>query len=186
MKSYLARKENETPDGFLGWVEERRKGFQDATEDDPVDAYRYLVFRSDKRGGLHNLSLSPIANTAETYWRDTGIIGNQNSEYYYMVIPLDSASGMGSSTYSVGVFTMNYQTGSDTFALPLESTGPNSLDWYCDNIPNVVGTAYVTSEMWKFHAREMPEGVYDVEVLQGEGYQISFNGNTTGHTFVGY
>jgi hypothetical protein len=38
IKSYLARKENETHEGFLGWVEERHKGFQDATEDDSVDA----------------------------------------------------------------------------------------------------------------------------------------------------
>lgn len=151
-----------------------------------VGANGYKIFRGDKRGGLHNLSLSPIWNTTETYWKDTGIIGIQKSEYYYMVIPQDSSGGMGSSSYSIGVFTKTYQAGSDTFALPLKPTVSHSLDWYSDNIPDVVGLAYVTFEMWKLHAREMPEGVYDVEVLQGEGYQISFNGNTARHTFVGY
>jgi hypothetical protein len=153
----------------------------------PAGTDRYLVFRSDERDGLHDLSLSPIANTTETYWRDTGIIGNQKSEYYYLVIPLDSASGMGSSTYSVGVFTMNYQTGSDTFALPLKPSGPNSLDWYCDNIPYVVGMAYMVFEMWKFHAGEMPSGVYDPVVQGSEGYQISMSDIVSGtFTFVGW
>ncbi|MCK5291691.1 MAG: hypothetical protein KAR39_06720 [Thermoplasmata archaeon] len=153
----------------------------------PVGADRYLVFRSDKRDGLHDLSLSPIANTTKTYWRDAGIIGNQNSEYYYMVIPLDSAGGTGSSTYSVGVFTIIYQAGSGTFALPLKPAGTNSLDWFCDNIPNVVGMAYMVFEMWKFHAGEMPSGVYDSVVQVSEGFQISMSGIVLGRfTFVGW
>ncbi|MCK4444571.1 MAG: hypothetical protein KAW09_08505, partial [Thermoplasmata archaeon] len=141
--------------------------------DAPAGTDRYLVFRSDERDGLHDLSLSPIANTTETYWRDAGIIGNQKSEYYYMVIPLDSASGMGSSTYSVGVTTVVYGGGSDTFALPLRPMDNHTLDLYCDAIPDVAGMAYMISELWKYHGKEIPQGVYDVDVLQGEGYQIS-------------
>lgn len=153
----------------------------------PVGADRYLVFRSDERDGLHDLSLSPMANTTGTYWRDSGIIGNQNSEHYYMVIPLDSAGGMGSSTYSVGVFTIIYQAGSGTFALPLKPAGFDSLDWFCDNIPNVVGMAYMVFEMWKFHAGEMPSGVYDSVVQVSEGFQISMSGIVSGRfTFVGW
>ncbi|MCK5291409.1 MAG: hypothetical protein KAR39_05295 [Thermoplasmata archaeon] len=152
----------------------------------PVGADRYLVFRSDKRDGLHDLSLSPIANTTGTYWRDTGIIGNQKSVHYYMVIPLDSATGMGSSTYSVGVTTVVYKGGSDTFALPLRPMENHTLDWYSDAISDVAGMAHMIFELWKYHAKEMPQGVYDVDVLQGEGHQISIDGPSSKFTFVGY
>jgi hypothetical protein len=84
------------------------------------------------------------------------------------------------------VFTTVYRTGSDTFALPLKPEIFNSLDWYCDNIPDVVGIIHMVSEMWKFHAREMPEGIYDANALQGEGYQISIDGVAATYTFVGY
>ncbi len=149
-------------------------------------AIGYLVFRSEERNGLHNLSLLPIANATVTYWIDSGVIESGRSEYYYMVIPVDSSGGLGSSTYSVGVFTVEYQSGTDSFALPLKPVEPRSLDWYCDNIANVVGIIHLMKGYWRLHAREMPEGVYDVEALQGEGYQISIDGATTTHTFVGY
>lgn len=149
-------------------------------------ASEYLIFRSDRREGLHNLSLSPIANTTETYWIDPGIIKNQASEHYYLVIPTDSKGEMGSSTYSTGVFTVVHQSGSETFALPLKPLEVHSLDWYCDNIPGVVGMGYVIIGVWKFHAKEMPEGVYDVSVAQSEGFQISIAGSATRFTFIGY
>ncbi len=103
-----------------------------------------------------------------------------------MVIPVDSQGKSGSSTYSVGVFTVEYQSGSDIFALPLKPVEVHSLDWYCDEIPSVVGIAYMISDVWKFHAREMSEGVYDVEVLQSEGYQISVGGVSIGFAFIRY
>lgn len=146
----------------------------------------YLVFRSEERRGLHNLSLLPMANSTETYWMDSGVIGGGRSEYYYMVIPSDSSGELGSSTYGVGVFTEEYQSGTDTFALPLKPVEPHSLDWYSDNIPNVVGMIHLMKGYWRLHAIEMPEGVYDVEALQGEGYQSSIDGATTTYTFVGY
>jgi len=150
------------------------------------EANSYLVFKNGERFGVHNLSLLPIANTTETYWVDSDVIGNGRSEYYYMVIPTDSSGGLGSSTYSVGVFTEEYRFGTDVFALPLKPAEPNSLDWYCDNIPNVVGIIHLMKGYWKLHAREMPEGVYDVEAVQCEGYQISFNGAVTRFTFIGH
>ncbi|MCK5292431.1 MAG: hypothetical protein KAR39_10505 [Thermoplasmata archaeon] len=146
----------------------------------------YIVFRSEERSDLHDLSLLPIANATETYWIDSGVIGGGRSEYYHMVIPVDSSGGLGSSTYSVGVFSVEYRSGSDTFALPLKPVEPHSLDWYCDNIPNVVGIIHLMKGYWRLHAIEMPEGVYDADALQGEGYQISVDGNSTRFTFVGY
>lgn len=150
-------------------------------------ASEYRIYKSDRRNGLHNLSLGPVDTVPSTQntWTDYGVFSS-GGEYYYIVIPMDSQGDLGSSTYSVGVFTMEYQSGSDSFALPLKVEEARSLDWYCDNIPNIVGMAYVASNVWKFHAREMPEGVYDIEVLHGEGYQISFDGGSSSFTFIGY
>ncbi|MFQ5910638.1 MAG: CARDB domain-containing protein [Thermoplasmata archaeon] len=150
------------------------------------EATEYLVFRSERRDGLHNLSLSPASNTSNTYWKDPGAIVNGESEYYYMVVPVGSMGELGSSTYSVGVLTMEYRSGSDTFALPLKPVEPHSLDWHCDNIPNVVGIIHLMKGYWRLHAKEMPEGIYDSDALQGEGYQILVDGNSTKFTFVGY
>ncbi|TET91471.1 MAG: hypothetical protein E3J35_01805 [Methanomassiliicoccales archaeon] len=151
-----------------------------------AEASRYLIFRSERRDGLHNLSLSPIAETISNNWQDISIIGNEKSEYYYTVIPVDSQGELGSSTYSIGVFTEIYLAGSDTFALPLEPMEVYSIDWYCDNIPNIVGIVHLMKGMWRLHAIEMPEGVYDAIATLGKGYQILFNGTTTIFTFIGY
>ena len=148
-------------------------------------ASRYIIFRSERRDGLHNLSLSPIAETVWNYWQDPSIIGNEGSEYYYMVIPMDPQGELGSSTYSIGVFTEIYQAGTDTFALPLKPVEAHSLDWYCDNIPNIVGIIHLMKRMWRLHAIEMPEGVYDADALQGEGYQISTD-SVARFIFIGY
>ena len=149
-------------------------------------AIAYLVFRSDERNGLHDLSLSPIANTTDTHWIDSGVVGSWRSEYYYMVIPVGPSGSLGGSTYSIGVFAEEYQSGTDTFALPLKPVEPRSLDWFCDNIPNVAGIIHLMRGYWRLHAREMPEGVYDAEALQAEGYQISIDGAPTTYIFIGY
>jgi hypothetical protein len=147
----------------------------------------YMIYKSNRRNGLHDFSLQPIGNVPSTLntWTDLGVLATEG-EYYYMVIPLDSQGRLGSSTYSVGVFTVEYESGSDTFALPLEFVDAHSLDQYCDEIPDTVGMAYLTMGSWKFHAKEMPEGVYDIEVLQGDGYQISIDGSSMKFTFIGY
>lgn len=152
-----------------------------------IGASRYLVLRNEARNGLHDLSLPPIANTTETHWIDPDVIGNENSEYYYTIIPLDSDSEMGGSTYSVGVHTVVYSGGSGTFALPLKPEETHSLDWYCDEIPNIVGMAYMIFEVWKFHARQMPLGVFDQVVQTSVGYQISISSSQSGKfTFIGW
>jgi hypothetical protein len=148
-------------------------------------AVGYYVFRSTTRGGLLEPSITPAAYTALTTWTDFGVLLIPG-DHYYFVMPVDGMGELGSSTYSVGVQSITYSAGSDTFALPLKPEILNSLDWYCDNVPNVVGMVYMVSEMWKFHAREMPEGVYDTVALQSYGYQISVNGMVTIFTFVGY
>lgn len=147
----------------------------------------YHVFMSNIRNGLHNLSLEPVAklNSSTTTWRDANVLG-KGGEYYYMIIPVNLTGGLGSSTYGMGVFVRNYSGESDTFSLPLKSRTQQSIDWYCGNIPSTVGIAYMISGVWKFHAIQMPAGVYDVEVLQGDGYQISIDGSATRFAFIGY
>ncbi len=150
-----------------------------------LGASGYRIYRSEDRTGLHDTSLGPIVTVNGTFWKDLGAM-SQSTSWYYMVVPLYEGGKEGSSTYSIGILTMEYQSGSDTFALPLEPEEVHSLDWYCDNIPNVVGIIYLMKGYWRLHAREMPEGVYDFEATQSEGYQISFSGSTTRFTFIGH
>lgn len=146
----------------------------------------YLVFRSETRDGLHNLSRIPVANITETYWTDTGVLGG-GDEYYYTVIPADAVGRFGSSTYSVGVVSFVYSWGSDTFALPVKPMESRTLDWYTDAIPDVAGMAYSTFGEWKYHAREKPSGIYDRLVQVSEGYQISISGNESRrYEFIGW
>jgi hypothetical protein len=150
-------------------------------------ASEYKVLKSAKRNGFHVFSLSMIATVHSTQntWKDLNVLSN-GGDHYYMVIPVDSGGTWRSSTYSVGAVQMEYQAGSDTFSLPLKPESTQTLDWFCDEIPSVVGIAYMSFDVWTFHAKQMPVGVYDVEVLQSEGYQISFEGETAKFTFVGY
>lgn len=149
------------------------------------NATKYLIFRSNQRIGLHDPSVILVARTpgGATGWTDVNV--SVQSEFYYFVKPVDFLGNNGSSTYSVGVFFANYRAGSDTFALPLKQIESHSLDWYCDSIPDVVGMSYLVHQVWKFHAKEMPERTYDSPVMQAEGYQISVDGYPAEFSFVG-
>jgi hypothetical protein len=155
--------------------------------DSTVGAYEYWVFKSGRRNELHTPSSYPVVRLplGTTSWTDENATRSEG-EAYYVVLPISPLGEYGSSTYSIGVIGVEFEQGSDTFALPLKSADSNSLDWYCDAIPDVAGMAYMIFELWKYHANEMPQGVYDVEVLQGEGYQISIDGPSSKFTFVGY
>jgi hypothetical protein len=147
----------------------------------------YRLYKTDERMGFHNQSLEPYITFIgpRIFWKDMGAM-LQPGNWHYMVVPLDDEGREVSSTYSTGFYVTEYHSGMGSFALPLKREEVHSLDWYCDEIPNVVGMAYMIFEVWKFHARQMPEGVYDVEFLQSEGYQISIDGSATRFTFIGY
>ncbi|MCK4443518.1 MAG: hypothetical protein KAW09_03175, partial [Thermoplasmata archaeon] len=150
-------------------------------------ASRYEVLRSTVRNGVHVLSARLVVELPSTMnsWTDRDALSSEG-EYYYTVIPVDADGFWGSSTYSVGVVTVEYEQGSDTFALPLKVIEARSLDWYCDAVPNVVGMAYMIQEVWKFHALEMPGGIYDSQVSDGEGYQVSSEGGEVRFTSIGH
>jgi parallel beta-helix repeat protein len=153
----------------------------------------YQVYCSMKPGGLRGypgvdyLLLDTVPATGLP--RASAVHTNallSSGQWYYLVVPVRDVNWRGSSTYSIGVITMVYERGSDTFALPLRPIYDHTLDWYCDAIPDVAGMAYMIYDLWKYHAREMPEGVYHADVLQGEGYQISIEGRSARFTFVGF
>ncbi len=150
-------------------------------------ATEYRIFKSNERNGLHDPSLEPIAvvTSNQNTWTDYGVLSIER-ECYYLVTPVDSEGEPGSSAYSVGVMTTEFRSGSNVFALPLKMDGDRSLDWYCNEIPNVVGMSYAKNGVWKYHAKEMPEAVYDADVRQAEGYEISVEGSATSFTFIGH
>jgi hypothetical protein len=104
-----------------------------------------------------------------------------------MIQPLELASGkFGTSTYSVGVWTGDYDAGYDTFAVPLEIDTAETLDWYCDEISDTWGMNYYNQpeQRWMWHKTVMPDGIYDADIERGLGYQISTTAATK-YTFVG-
>jgi len=103
-----------------------------------------------------------------------------------MVVPFNTLGIRGASTYSIGVWTEEYLTEYDTFGIPLKMKIDNTVDWYCDNIPNTVGFNYFIygEQRWVWHSTRMPEGAYDPVLVMAEGYQISTS-STTKYTFIG-
>jgi hypothetical protein len=151
-----------------------------------LGAVGFFVFKSSTRGGLLEPSLLPIAYTSTTTWTDSDVISVEGESYYF-VMPVDEFGELGSSSYSVGVQTIAYEDGSDTFSLPLNTSLQMTLDDLCDDIPGVVGMAYMVFEIWRFHAIEMPHGIYDVDVPLGDGFQLSIESpSPVLWTFVGY
>ena len=136
-----------------------------------LGAVGFFVFKSSTRGGLLEPSLLPIAYTNTTTWTDSGVLSVEGESYYF-VMPIDEYGEFGSSSYSVGVQMIAYKDGSDTFSLPLNTSLQMTLDDFIDDIPGVVGMAYVVFQIWKSHAIEMPRGVYDADVEMGDGFQL--------------
>ncbi len=114
-------------------------------------------------------------------------VATPDSEFYYMIVPVNLHSGeIGISSYSIGVWTARHDSGYDTFSIPLTISSYNSVDWYCDEIQNVVGINHFSNDykIWIWHSKRMPKGVYDIDVVMGEGYQISTN-SATKYSFIG-
>jgi hypothetical protein len=119
--------------------------------------------------------------------RDFGVaVGN--THYYYMVVPVNTTSGKwGSSSYGIGVWTEGYESGYDTFAVPLKVAHNSFVDTYCDRIMDCWGINYIepSEQRWVWHKKDMPRGVYDPRVLRSHGYQISTLAAAK-YCFIGY
>ncbi len=112
--------------------------------------------------------------------------GDPGTRLYYMIVPYNSSGVKGSSSYSMGIWTEEYISGYDTFGIPLKLNTDHTADWYCDNIPDVLGINYFIEslQMWGWHSTGMPEGAFDTTLIMAEGYQISTS-TSTKFTFVG-
>ncbi len=140
-------------------------------------ASEYEVYRSARRDGLFAVSLQPIGTVPSPAndYTDFGL-ALPDRQFYYWIIPLTSGGEKGSGTYSVGLWIGSYQVGSDTFALPLKLNVTIGIDELCNANNAITGMSYMMNSVWRFHAREMPAGVYDVLIEQSGGYQLSTEG----------
>jgi PKD repeat protein len=175
-------------------------GFDDVTRDDVtafvnqsgdvtvswtpiVGADKYEVLKSTTRNGFHTDDYVSFDITA-TQFIDFGTASSEG-QIYYMVVPYNDTLGDGSSTYSIGVITEEYN-GNEMFGLPLKPVwGDMSADWYVDQIPNALGIVYLKDGIWKAHFKEFPEGVYDTILEVGKGYEVSVFAKSL-YTYIGW
>jgi hypothetical protein len=149
-------------------------------------ASKFAVYRSATRDGLFAEAMHPkaVVSAPLDYFVDVGAVLS-GTEYYYWVVPVDSAGNEGSSTYSIGVWMGEYQKGSDTISSPLKLPVQISIAGICVLNEDIVGMAYLIKGVWKFHSREMPVSVYNSVYEQAGGYQIS-SGKDVRLFFIGY
>jgi hypothetical protein len=146
----------------------------------------YTLVASSTRRGFHGMpgNVTIISGlTNETYVLQGGALSE--GAWYYIIIPYSSLNGSGSSTYSVGVWTRTFQ-GHETFGLPLRPAIVQSVDWYSEAIPNVLGMDFFGNGYWVGHTPAMPAGVYDTDVVMGVGYQITVSPGSGRYSFVGW
>ena len=117
---------------------------------------------------------------------DTGTL-TSDGEYYYMLVPMDASGELGSGSYSVSVSRRTLGQGISSYALAVEIEEIVSLDGLCSQLPDLVANSYLTNAGWKFHAREMPSGVFDSVIQVSSGYQISVSESSyVWITFIGW
>jgi hypothetical protein len=153
--------------------------------------HQYQVLRSPTRDGFWGLpgidyTLLATLPFDITQYSDVAN-ATQGTRWYYMIMPLDPVRfERGSGTYTVGVWTGDYDAGYDTFAIPLKIDSTESVDWYCDAIDDIWGMNYYNTaeQRWIWHKTVMPSGIYDEDVEMGRGYQISTS-VATKYSFIG-
>jgi hypothetical protein len=173
---------NNNGDVTLNW--ERPEGMT-------VGVDRYLVYYSSSRDGFwgtlgvdYHILGGPILVGTETATHFGA--ATAGTQLYYIVRPELSIGEIGSSTYSIGVWTARYDQGYNTMGLPLKLGTTYSTDWYCDAIEDTWGMNYynITGQRWMWHKSIMQEGIYDSDVVMCEGYQVSTI-SPTKFSFVG-
>jgi hypothetical protein len=157
-------------------------------------ADHYIIYRSTFREGISNLALLPLWETSygeplETTYIDYNAAYFDGIQFYYCVVAVAAPElhfGF-NSTYSIGLYVADYLGEYDTLGLPLKLDGTNTVDWYCDGIPDTVGINYYIPEeqRWGWHATRMPKGAFDTDIVLGDGYQISTLAATK-KIFIGY
>ncbi len=153
----------------------------------------FEVFYSHNRDGFFGIlnedyfSAVSSVNFGNTQALHVGAQANDpGSRLYYMVVPFNASGMRGTGTYSIGIWTEDYQSGYDTLGIPLKLNYSQTADWYCDKISDTVGMNYYIygEQRWGWHSKRMQGGAYDTILEMAEGYQISTS-SITKFTFVG-
>jgi predicted GH43/DUF377 family glycosyl hydrolase len=137
-------------------------------------AAEYDILKAEERMGLHNLTMLPVVTVhgSVTSWVDMSPF-EYSSSVYYMVVPVNSSGVRGSSTYSVGVERTPFENGIHSMGLTLDPIEQVDLVRLCGDNSGIEGIAFVTSNVWKFHAWAMPQNSYNTVLEQSTGYQVS-------------
>jgi hypothetical protein len=151
---------------------------------------QYYVYNSTTRDGFYGIKgvdyklLAKLPIGTETVVHPQA--ARAGTQLYYMVIPVNKSNVEGASTYTIGIWTEDYLSGYDTLGIPLRQSFIETVDWYCDNIPDTVGMNYFVNsqQRWSWHSKIMPKDAFDPVMIMAEGYQISTS-NTTKFTFIG-
>ncbi|UCG69022.1 MAG: hypothetical protein JSV09_14750 [Thermoplasmata archaeon] len=151
-----------------------------------ADLDRYLIYKTSSRMGLRDSAISEYDYTISNIWTDPIPILTGES-WYYAISAVNASTTVGyNSTYSIGSMRISWDMDYDTFGLPCKPFSINSIDLYCNIIPNVWGINYynVPGQRWMWHKTIMPKGAYDPDIVMAEGYQISTN-DLSEYSFVG-
>jgi hypothetical protein len=147
----------------------------------------YLIYRAPRRDGFFKGSALVVATISYgfEFWTDPNI-AQPDTQFYYMIMPVNETGKRGASSYSIGIWTEEYPDKYDTMGIPLKMENDYSSDWFCDNIQNCVGINYYSENygMWMWHTTRMPKGAFDPDLVMTEGYQIS-TASSTKFTFIG-
>jgi hypothetical protein len=148
---------------------------------------KYNIYRSTTRDGFYGGTATKIGSTS--YGNEMWVDANAASscgQHYYMIIPFNETGVEGASTYSLGVWTGSIDEQYDTIGIPLKTANNETIDWYCDNIPNTVGINYYihSQQRWGWHSTRMLSGAYDPLLTMTQGFQISTS-NATKFSFIG-
>jgi Mg-chelatase subunit ChlD len=156
-----------------------------------LPSYQYHVYYTTTRDGFFGTKgIDYLLLAIKAHGDEMAVhagAATAGTQFYYMVIPVNTTNAEGASTYSIGVWTSNIRAEYDTIAIPLQLISvDHSADWYCDNIPYTVGINYFiyTDARWGWHATRMPAGAFDPTIVMTEGYQISTS-DSTKFTFIG-
>jgi hypothetical protein len=163
--------------------------------DEDID--HYLIYRSTTKTGFDfsdawvdtsqndDNGVIPLRTT----WNDTNaVIGD--SEYYYTIRGVDIRGNIGYTSNIAGKFTMTFERGYNTFALPLEPfediRGSEMLgeDVFVD-ISDTIYRYDTGYQQWLGYPKLLPASVDDFVLEMGEGYMMLIMEDELQYTFTG-
>jgi len=140
-------------------------------------ADHYCVRRSGIRQGFHTgawieLGCTPAGDPAWTDFVDPNAAAVAG-EAYYLVVPVDATGANGSSSYSIGAWTLGL-AGTSALGLPLKPLQASAVSAFVGGVPGAMGMLWFepSAGAWIPHFAAMPPGVYDAPLTQGAGYQV--------------